>query len=142
MKIEIRHRITKSVIYETEAEDLREAVVRAIKRGADLGGADLGGAYLGGADLGGADLRGADLGGAYLRGAKNYQNSHDLFFEVIRRQRTEEITTEEWSMIGILSIHRICWPSIKERFGDAIVPLFKKVAEWGFPEYLARYERE
>ena len=56
------------------AQDVRTALIEAVRAGADLGGADLGGAYLGGAYLGGAylrgaDLRGADLGGAYLRGA-------------------------------------------------------------------------
>jgi hypothetical protein len=192
VKIEIRHRLTKSVIYETEAKDLRAAVVGAVMRGAYLGGADLGGAdlggadlggadlggaylrgaYLGGADLGGADLGGADLGGAYLRGAdlrgaylggaylggaylrgadlrgaylrgaKGYQDSHDIFFEVISRQKAEEITTEEWSMVGVSAIHRICWGSIRKCFGEAIVPLFQKVAGWGFGEYLERYQQE
>ena len=56
------------------ASTVREAVVEAVAKKADLGGAYLGGADLGGADLGGADLRwaylgGADLGGAYLRWA-------------------------------------------------------------------------
>ena len=50
--------------------DLRDAYLRgADLRGANLGGADLGGANLGGANLGGANLGGANLGGAYLRGA-------------------------------------------------------------------------
>jgi len=48
---------------------LRDAVVRAVVVGANLGEANLRGAYLGGADLGGANLGGADLGGANLRGA-------------------------------------------------------------------------
>jgi hypothetical protein len=43
-------------------------------------------------------------------------------------------------MIGILTIHRICWESIAKRFGDAIIPLFKKVAKCGFDEYLKKYE--
>ena len=60
-KYEIKRRGTGDVIWTGKAETLRDAVVAAVK-----GGADLGGAY-----LGGADLRGADLGGAYLRGARN-----------------------------------------------------------------------
>ena len=71
--------LSGTVIYESEASDVRAALVEAVAqrvvlggaylRGADLGGADLGGAYLGGAYLGGAYLGGADLGGAYLGGA-------------------------------------------------------------------------
>ncbi len=59
---------------DSEAETLREAVVRRVAnrgslRGADLRDADLRGADLRGADLRDADLRGADLRGAVLRGA-------------------------------------------------------------------------
>ena len=86
IKIRIKNRWTGSVLfeYEKEGNTLKDTVIKAVNRGADLGGADLRGAYLGGADLrgaylegadlegadlGGADLRGAYLGGAYLRGA-------------------------------------------------------------------------
>jgi len=77
--IEIKHRFTNDILFSFACESLRDAVIEAVSkkadlRGADLRGADLRGAYLGGADLrgaylGGADLRGAYLGGAYLRGA-------------------------------------------------------------------------
>ena len=62
--------------------DLRGAYLRgaylrgAYLRGANLVGANLGGAYLVGANLGGAYLRGADLRGAYLDGA--YLGGADL----------------------------------------------------------------
>ena len=86
IKIEIKNRWTRAILFEYEKEDntIKDTLVEAVKkyaylsgaylRGADLGGADLGGAYLRGAyllgaDLSGAYLRGADLGGAYLRGA-------------------------------------------------------------------------
>jgi uncharacterized protein YjbI with pentapeptide repeats len=74
MNIEIKHRFTGNVLYACDAENMKDALVKAVKSGADLGGADLGGAYLRGADLcgaylRGADLRGADLCGAYLCGA-------------------------------------------------------------------------
>ena len=73
------------VIYESEKTTLKEAVVEAVSRGANLGRADLRGANLGradlrganlgeadlwGANLGEADLWGADLGGADLGGAE------------------------------------------------------------------------
>ena len=61
---EIKNRYTGAVIYSGGGESLRDVVVAAVKRGANLGGADLRGA-----DLGGADLIGAYLGRAYLRRA-------------------------------------------------------------------------
>ena len=77
--ITIKH-VNGSELYTADsAQDVREALSEAAKRGAnlwnaDLRGADLRGAYLRGAylqdaDLRGADLRGADLQDAYLRGA-------------------------------------------------------------------------
>ena len=59
--IQIKHRYTEAVLFESEAETLRKAVKEAVKHKVDLGDA-----YLGGADLRGADLRDANLGGAYL----------------------------------------------------------------------------
>ena len=91
MKIQIKNRWNGSVIFETDAANLCQAILIALKsradlRGANLCGADLCGADLCGANLCGADLcdadlcgadlcdanlRGADLCGADLRGAKN-----------------------------------------------------------------------
>jgi uncharacterized protein YjbI with pentapeptide repeats len=92
MNTQIKHRLTGAVLYEcdcdgaTDAVRIRQAVVAAVKSGADLIGADLSGAnlsraYLSGADLSRADLRGADLSGAelsraYLSGA--YLSRADL----------------------------------------------------------------
>ena len=67
------------VLYRSDgATSLREAVVAAVREGANLrganlrdaylSGANLSGAYLSGANLRDADLRGADLRGAYLSG--------------------------------------------------------------------------
>jgi hypothetical protein len=64
MKIEIKS-LAGSLLFEGDFSSLAEAVVSAVKKGADLGGANLRDA-----DLGGANLRGADLGGANLGGAK------------------------------------------------------------------------
>jgi len=81
IKIEIKHWITGSVLfeYESEGNTILETLKKAVSekkdltwadlRGAYLRGADLTGAYLRGADLTGADLTGAYLRGAYLRGA-------------------------------------------------------------------------
>src|SRR5579871_6821320 len=79
MKFKINSRWTDELMFEIEAETLRDAVQARIKsganlhdanlRGADLHGATLLGADLHGAHLYGANLRGADLHGADLRGA-------------------------------------------------------------------------
>ena len=81
MKFTIRNRHDNSVMFEVEADSLKEAVEKKVAERADLGnadlrGADLRGAYLGGANLGNADLgnanlRNANLGNADLGGAKN-----------------------------------------------------------------------
>ena len=83
IKIEIKHYLTGAVLFEFEKENntIKDTLVEAVKRranlwganlqGADLRGANLRGADLQGADLQGADLRGANLQGADLQGAKN-----------------------------------------------------------------------
>ena len=70
VKIEIKS-IFGYVLFEYSKENntIKDTLIKAIKRGANLRGADLRGADLGGANLGGANLRDANLGGAYLGGA-------------------------------------------------------------------------
>ena len=114
--------------------------------GAYLGGAYLRGAYLGGADLGGAYLRDADLRGAYLRDAdlrdaKGYVNSHDIFAEIIRRQRVDLFVEAEWVAIAQIIIHRLCWDSIRKRFSNVMPSIFKKLADAGFGEWLIYWEK-
>ena len=69
-KIEIKS-VFGSVLFELEKEDntIKDTIIEAVKRGANLRDADLRGADLRGADLIGANLRGANLGYANLRGA-------------------------------------------------------------------------
>ena len=78
IKIEIKNRFTRSVIfnYEKENATIKEAVTQAVKEGADLYGANLEGADLRGADLEGANLYGANLYGANLEGAKNKEQAY------------------------------------------------------------------
>ena len=163
MKIEIKNMFTDEVIICGEYESLKDCLEKnreadlsdacldsAYLRGVDFRGVDFRGAYLrganlrdanlGGAYLGGANLRGAYLGDANLRGAKNYSESHDIFFELVRRYKVADFTNAQWSIIGQLAIHRLCWDSIKKRFGKKIVPIFKLLAKDGFDEYLKRYK--
>ena len=70
IKIEIKS-ILGNVLFEFSKENntLKDTLVEAVRRGANLGGANLRGAYLGGAYLEGAYLGGAYLEGAYLDSA-------------------------------------------------------------------------
>ena len=72
--MKITKKITNEIIFEDNSNTIKDSVINAVAKGADLGGAYLRGADLRGADLRGADLRDAnlryaDLGGAYLRDA-------------------------------------------------------------------------
>ena len=64
--------VSGAVLYRSDgATSLREAVIAAVREGADLSGADLSGAYLSGADLSCACLRDAVLrDGVRLIGAR------------------------------------------------------------------------
>ena len=149
MKIEIKHRTTNQIIISGDYESTKDCLEK--NRDADLGGADLrradlGGAYLGGADLRRADLRGADLGDAilrradlrdaYLGDAKNYRDSHEMFMEIVRRQKVSTFTELEWSAIAQITIHRLCWSSIKKRFSKVMPHIFQVLADDGFNEWL------
>ena len=60
-KIEIKHKLLGSVLFEFEKENnsIKDTLIEAIKKGADLRGADLYDANLRGANLYGANLRSA-----------------------------------------------------------------------------------
>ncbi len=169
--IEIKCRFSRKVLFKADGESIKEVLVKAVNHGAnlrdanlrdaDLYGANLRDAYLYGANLHGADLRdadlyganlhganlhganlyGANLRGAYLYGARGYSQSHDFFFELVRQQKEEVFTEVGWSIIGQLAIHRLCWDSIKNRFGTKIVHIFEVLAEAGFGEYLDFYKK-
>ena len=129
-----------------EGANLRSANLWGADLGsANLGGADLRSANLGGADLGGANLRsanlwGADLGSANLGSAKNYLNSHYFFQEIVKRQKIDTFTQKEWSIIGQIIIHKLCWDSIRKRFNKSAIKIFKKLSKVGFNAWEAKYE--
>jgi hypothetical protein len=74
--------------------------------------------------------------GANLGGAKNYQDSHDVFQETIRRQPVSVFLDIEWSAIAQITTHRLCWDSIKKRFSDVVPHIFQVLADAGFNEWL------
>jgi len=87
MKIEIKHRYTDNVLFACEAENMREAVLAAIKISADLRYANLSSANLSSANLRYANLSYANLSSADLSYANlSYANlsSADLRYANLR----------------------------------------------------------
>jgi len=111
--------------------DLRDAYLRD---------ANLRDANLRDANLRGADLQGADLWSANLQGAKGYLDSHDFFQEVVRQQKIDTFTQKEWSIIGQIIIHKLCWDSIRKRFNKSAMGIFKKLSKVGFEEWEEKYD--
>ena len=115
--------------------DLRDVnLENATLKGANLRGANLRGTYLRDADLRDTNLRNTDL-----RGIKEYADSHDILFELIRREPVETFSTEEWEIIKQISKNRPCWEEIKEVFGNKIISGLQFFADKGFNEYLKKY---
>jgi len=158
MKIEIRNRFDNKIILSGKYASIKECLEKnrgADLRSANLWGADLRSANLVGADLGsanleganlesanlwGANLWGADLGSANLGSAKNYLNSHYFFQEIVKRQKIDTFTQKEWSIIGQIIIHKLCWDSIRKRFNKSAIKIFKKLSKVGFNAWEAKYE--
>jgi len=69
MTQQIKNRYYNSVLYECEAESIKECLIKAVYSDANLSGANLSGAYLSGANLSDAYLSYANLSSANLRGA-------------------------------------------------------------------------
>ena len=121
MKIQIKSRYTNVIMHEYEEESLKIAVVKSVKSG--------------------ADLRGADLRGADLRRAEQYSESHDVFCELVRIQKSSAFTAKEWEFIAHISIHRICWDTITGEFRNVAMRVFKKLAKAGHNEYLKKFQK-
>ena len=133
MKIEIRNRFDNKIILSGKYASIKECLEK--NRGTDLRSANLGGA-----DLRSANLWGADLGSANLGSAKNYLNSHYFFQEIVKRQKIDTFTQKEWSIIGQIIIHKLCWDSIRKRFNKSAIKIFKKLSKVGFNAWEAKYE--
>ena len=148
MKIEIKNRWDKKVLVSGKYENIKECLEKnrdanlrgAYLQDANLRGAYLQGAYLQGADLWGAGLCGSDLRGSNLRGIKNYSEHHTIFQEVVRQQKIDTFTQKEWSIIGQIIIHKLCWDSIRKRFNKSAMGIFKKLSKVGFEEWEEKYK--
>lgn len=109
-----------------------------ILNNADLSYANLGNADLSYADLRNANLRNANLRGANLKGIKNYSDCHDIFFELLRRQKPSFLTKKEKAFVYDIMINRYCWNRIVQ-FGESFLHLLEKVSKLGFDEYEIKY---
>ena len=89
-----------------------------------------------------ANLDGANLHEVNLDGAKGYVNSHDIFQEVVSRQQVSVFTDAEWSAIAQITIHRLCWASIKKRFSAVMPHIFEVLAQAGFNEWLEYWDNQ
>ena len=128
-----------------ENADLENAnLFRADLENANFKNANLFRADLENANLSGADLSGANLSGADLENIKNYSQVHEVAIEIIRGQKIETFTEKEWSIIAQISLHRLCWDSIKKRYGNlkSILHVFKILSELGFPEYYEKFKKQ
>ena len=167
MKVEIKNRFNDKIILSGKYESIKDCLEKnrdadlsdSDLRGSDLRGSDLRGSNLRGSNLSGSDLRGSDLScsdlrgsdlsysnlrgsdlrGSDLRGSKNYSESHDFFEEIVRRQKVDTFTQKEWSIIGQIVIHKLCWESIRKRFNKSAMGIFKKLKKVGFGEWSGKY---
>jgi hypothetical protein len=58
----------------------------------------------------------------------------------VRRETVDTFSVNLWGAIGQIIVHRLCWNSIKKRFGKKMLKVFKVLADKGFGEYLERYK--
>jgi hypothetical protein len=86
------------------------------------------------------NLWGADLEGADLEGVKNYSESHEVFQEIIRQQKCDTFTNSDWAIVGQIIVHRLCWDTIKNKFGKKAMTVFKKLSACGYREWEEVYK--
>ncbi|CAK0776877.1 hypothetical protein CCP3SC15_5600002 [Gammaproteobacteria bacterium] len=82
----------------------------------------------------------SDLRGSNLSEIKNYSEAHSVFSEIVRRQSVSLFVGVEWKCIAVISIRKICWPTIKKQFGKTAMRVFKKLADKGYDEWAKEYE--
>ncbi len=86
-------------------------------------------------------LEGANLRGADLWGVKDYSESHEIFLELVSREKPSTFKKSEWEIIGYLAVHRSCWDTIVKRFAKTpMTRIFKILAVKGYGEYLTKYK--
>ena len=163
MKIEIKNRWDNKVLVSGKYENIKDCLEKnrdanlcysdlrysnlsysdlsySDLRYSNLRYSDLSGSNLCGSNLRGSDLRYSNLRGSDLSGIKNYSEHHTIFQEVVRQQKIDTFTQKEWSIIGQIIVHRLCWDSIKKRFNKSAMGIFKKLKKVGFDEWEEKYD--
>ena len=92
--IEIKHKVTVSILFSFECKTIRECVIKAVNKKANLHGADLSGADLSGADLRGADLNWANLNEADLSGANLDMSCFPLSCRSLRMKTNKRLRVQ------------------------------------------------
>jgi len=137
--------VSGNVLFKSRDKTVKKSLDAAVKKGINLRRADLEGANLRYANLEGANLWCAcfqytDLRCVCLKGISGYAQCHEIFQEIIREQKVSTFTSPQWSMIGQILVHRLCWDSIKKRYSKKFLPVLKVIADKGWPEYHAYYK--
>ena len=163
MKIEIKNRWDNKVLVSGKYENIKDCLEKnrdanlrysdlrysnlsysnllySDLRYSNLRYSDLSGSNLRYSNLRGSDLRYSNLRGSDLSGIKNYSEHHTIFQEVVRQQKIDTFTQKEWSIIGQIIVHRLCWDSIKKRFNKSAMGIFKKLKKVGFDEWEEKYK--
>ena len=107
---------------------------------ADLSYADLSYANLSQSNLSKANLSHANLSHSDLGYITGYSESHEVFQEVVRRQKENTFTDREWTAIGQIIVHRLCWGWITYRFDDVVMSILEKLTQAGFREWEDAYK--
>ena len=147
MKVEIKNRFNDKIILSGKYKSIKDCLEK--NRDADLSYSDLSYSNLSNSNLSYSnlsdsnlsysDLSNSNLRDSNLRGSKNYSESHDFFQEIAKRQKVDTFTQKEWSIIGQIIIHRLCWDTIKKRFNKSAMGIFKKLKKVGFGEWSGKY---
>ena len=131
--IEIKSRFLGKVLYKSIKKTMKEAVIDAVNKGADLWGAN----------LWGADLEGADLRGANLDVKSPPVHSHDFVSEILYRESKTEAQFD--FSARILRQKEECWEFfLKLAKKKKVLSWAKKVLfKWdGFKEQITKSEND
>ena len=145
MKIEIKNRFDGKVIFGGDYASVKLCVEAAINakislscsnlRCSDLSGSDLSGSDLSGSNLRCSDLSYSNLSGSNLSGSKGYNQSQDFFAQLVINHTIKFSISMQHIAFRIFAL-RLCWDSINKQYGNKMTPIFKIMADLGWPEYL------
>ena len=120
MKIEIKNRFDGKVIFGGDYASVKLCVEAAINAKISLSC---------------SNLRCSDLSGSDLSGSKGYNQSQDFFAQLVINHTIKFSISMQHIAFRIFAL-RLCWDSINKQYGNKMTPIFKIMADLGWPEYL------